>query len=66
VFGLPGGRLAEGMPADLTVIDTDRRTVVDAFTQKTKSRNTPFNGWELRGGVALTMVGGRIVHRVTG
>ncbi|MGH9310792.1 MAG: dihydroorotase, partial [Vicinamibacterales bacterium] len=65
VFNLPGGRLGDGMPADLTVIDPDRRTVVDAASQKTKSKNTPFNGWELRGAVALTMVGGRIVHRVT-
>jgi dihydroorotase len=66
VFSLPGGRIAEGAPADLTVIDPDRRTVVDAAAQRTKSKNTPFNGWELRGAVALTMVAGRIVHRVTG
>jgi dihydroorotase len=31
-----------------------------------KSRNTPFNGWELRGAVAYTLVGGRIVHRGVG
>ncbi|MGH9370164.1 MAG: dihydroorotase, partial [Vicinamibacterales bacterium] len=64
VFNLPGGSLAERAPADLVVLDPDRRTIVDAATQRTKSRNTPFHGWELRGGVALTMVGGRIVHRM--
>jgi len=63
VFNLPGGTLADGSPADLVVLDPDRRTTVDATHQRTKSRNTPFHGWELRGAVALTMVGGRIVHR---
>jgi dihydroorotase len=64
VFGLPGGSLAEGAPADLVVLDPDRRTTINAAQQRTKARNTPFHGWELRGGVALTIVGGRIVHRM--
>ena len=64
VLNLPGGSLADGVPADLVVIDPDRRTTVDAGRQRSKSRNTPFNGWELRGAVALTLVGGRIVHRL--
>jgi dihydroorotase len=63
VFGLPGGTLAEGSAADLVVLDPDRRITVDAATQRTKARNTPFHGWEFRGGVALTMVGGRIVYQ---
>jgi dihydroorotase len=62
LFGLPGGSLAEGAVADLVVIDPDRRSVMNANDQRTKSRNTPFHGWELRGGVALTMVAGRIVY----
>jgi dihydroorotase len=65
VFNLPGGTLAVGSPADIVVLDPERRTTVDAARQRTKSRNTPFHGWELRGAVALTMVGGRIVHRST-
>jgi dihydroorotase len=65
VFKLPGGSLAEGAPADIVVLDPDRRITVDAARQKTKSRNTPFHGWELRGAVALTMVGGRTVYRIT-
>jgi dihydroorotase len=64
VFRLPGGSLTEGGPADLVVIDPDRRVIVDRTTQHTKSRNTPFHGWELRGAVALTMVGGRTVYRM--
>ena len=64
VLNLPGGSLADGSPADIVVIDPDSRTTVDAARQKSKSRNTPFHGWELRGAVALTVVGGRIVHRL--
>ena len=62
LFNLPGGTLAEGAPADVVVLDPDRRITVDASRHKSKSRNTPFQGWELRGAVVLTMVGGRIVY----
>ena len=64
VFNLPGGSLAEGAPADIVVLDPDRRVTIDASRQRTKSKNTPFHGWELRGAVALTIVGGRVVHRM--
>jgi dihydroorotase len=63
VLNLPGGSLAVGSPADIVVIDPDRRVTVDAARHVSKSKNTPFHGWELRGAVALTMVGGRVVHR---
>jgi dihydroorotase len=63
VLNLPGGTLAVGAPADIVVIDPDRRVTVDASRHVSKSKNTPFNGWELRGAVAYTLVGGRIVHR---
>ena len=65
VFNLPGGTLAEDGVADLVVLDPDRRVTVDATRHRSRSRNTPFHGWEMRGGVALTIVGGRIVHRMT-
>jgi dihydroorotase len=64
VLNLPGGSLADGSPADIVVLDPERIVTVDATRHKSKSRNTPFHGWELRGGVAMTLVGGRIVHRV--
>ncbi|HEX6037120.1 dihydroorotase, partial [Longimicrobium sp.] len=65
LFNLPGGTLREGSPADIVVIDPDRRITIDASRQKTRSRNTPFHGWELRGAVELTIVGGRVVHQGT-
>ena len=53
--------LKPGNPADLTIIDTEKKFTVDADTFRSKSRNTPFNGWELKGKAVLTMVGGKIV-----
>ena len=58
--------LKPGSPADLTIIDLDRKFTVDADTFQSKSRNTPFNGWELKGKAVLTMVGGKIVFDETG
>jgi len=60
--GLAKGRLAKGAGADLTVLDLDRRVTVDPKSFASKSRNTPFAGWELRGAPVLTVVGGRVVH----
>src|SRR5687768_5994261 len=62
VMNLPGGTLAEGAPADLTILAPESKVTVSAKTLKSKSKNTPFDGWELRGGVAATIVAGRIVY----
>ena len=62
ILGVTGGTLAPGAPADLTILAPDHHTVVDPARFKTKSRNTPFGGWKLRGGVAATIVGGRAVY----
>jgi dihydroorotase len=58
-FSLPGGTLAVGSPADIAVFDTEREWTVDVQRFKSKSRNTPFDGWTLRGRVVATFVGGR-------
>jgi dihydroorotase len=60
-FSLPGGTLREGSPADVTVLDLGRAWTVDPTTFQSKSRNTPFAGWELRGRAVRTVVGGRTV-----
>jgi dihydroorotase len=60
---VPGGTLAEGAPADVTILAPDRKVVISAQALKSKSKNTPFDGWELRGGVLATIVGGRIVYK---
>lgn len=61
VFGLPGGTLAAGHPADVVVFDPRAAWTVDVTRFRSKSRNTPFAGWELAGRVARTIVGGRTV-----
>jgi dihydroorotase len=61
VLRLPGGSLTEGGPADLTILAPDLAVTVSAAHMRSKSKNTPFDGWQLRGGVAATIVGGRVV-----
>jgi dihydroorotase len=63
IMGWPGGRIVSGEPADLTVIDTGRTWTVDPEEFASKSRNTPFGGWELQGRAVLTVAGGRVVHQ---
>jgi dihydroorotase len=63
VLGIPGGSLTEGSPADVTVLAPDLHVKVRASALRSRSKNTPFDGWQLRGGVVATIVGGRIVHR---
>jgi dihydroorotase len=55
--------LKPGNPADLTIIDPEKIFTIDVNTFRSKSRNTPFNGWKLKGKAVLTMVGGRIVFK---
>ncbi|MBL8986455.1 MAG: dihydroorotase [Gemmatimonadetes bacterium] len=61
VFRLPGGTLAVGAPADLTVFDPTRTWTVRAEDLHSKSVNSPFLGTTLKGQADLTAVGGRIV-----
>src|SRR3954464_8816829 len=63
VLNLPGGRLDEGAPADITILAPDLASTVDAAKLVSKSKNTPFDRWPLRGGIAATIVGGKVVYR---
>ncbi len=60
-FGLQGGHLTPGAPADLTLIDLKAKHVVEKFASK--SQNSPFKGWTLQGKAVSTIVGGEIVMR---
>jgi dihydroorotase len=61
-FRLAGGSLAPGRPADVLVFDPRVTWTVDPRRFRSKSRNTPFAGWELKGRVVWTIVGGRTVY----
>jgi dihydroorotase len=62
ILGVSGGALTEGSPADVTILAPDLPVTVSAATMRSKSKNTPFNGWKLRGGVAATLIGGRTAY----
>src|SRR5688572_11331451 len=61
ILGLEAGSLAPGRAADVTVLAPDLDVTIDARNFRSRSRNTPFDGWRLKGGVAATIVGGRPV-----
>ena len=63
IFGLHAGSLGVDMPADITIIDTEKAWVVDAEQFYTKGTHSPFVGRELRGKAVMTIVDGRIVMR---
>jgi dihydroorotase len=66
VLNIPGGTLRDGAPADVTVLAPDMPVTVRAAALKSKSKNTPFDGWQMRGGVIATIVGGRVVFGPVG
>ncbi len=65
IFGLPGGSLAKGAPADVVVLDPEVEWTVDPSAFRSKSRNTPFAGRSVRGRAIVTIVRGQVVYRQT-
>ena len=65
ILRLDKGTLRPGADADITVLDLDRRTTIEPEAFRSKSSNTPFRGWELRGAPVMTIVGGRDRSRRT-
>src|SRR3954469_25357568 len=62
ILNVPGGSLADGAPADITILAPDLPVTIAAKAMVSRSKNTPFDRWSLRGGVAATIVGGRAVY----
>jgi dihydroorotase len=63
VLGFKDYSLAEGNPADITILDPERKWTIDKEQFKSKSRNTPFDGWEVQGKVTTTIVNGKIAYQ---
>ena len=61
-LGLPQGRMDPGAPADLVLFDPDAPFLMDRFTLRSKSKNTPFDGQRMEGKVLATFVNGTQVH----
>ncbi|MBW2671555.1 MAG: amidohydrolase family protein, partial [Deltaproteobacteria bacterium] len=62
MLGLENG-LIVGQQADITIIDPKKTYRINADRFKSLSRNTPFDGWNMKGKTVLTMVGGKIVYQ---
>ncbi|HXX21909.1 MAG TPA: dihydroorotase [Terriglobia bacterium] len=63
IVNQPYGRLSAGAPADITIFDPQFEWTYQTATGRSKSRNSPFDGWNLKGAVMATVVGGRVVYR---
>ncbi len=62
-FDLRGrGTLGRGSVADVTIFDPKAKWTFDAAKSRSKSRNTPFDGWAMTGKVVATIVGGTVVY----
>jgi len=60
-LGLNKGTLSVGSDADIAVIDLDDEWIVEPLKLRSKSRNTPFAGWKMKGRAVVTLVGGKRV-----
>ena len=66
ILGLPKGTLSPGNDADITVIDVSKEHTVDVSHFRSKSKNSPFHGWKLKGQVLYTIVKGKIIYDTNG
>jgi dihydroorotase len=62
-LGIPRGTLETGAPADVTIIDPELKWTVEAGKLLSKSKNTPFDGWKMKGAATHTIVGGKVVWK---
>jgi dihydroorotase len=63
ILGLKNkGKIDVGADADLTLLDLDKHTVIDVDTFESKSKNSPYHGWKLKGCPELTIVQGKIAY----
>ncbi len=65
ILSVPGGTLAVGSPADVTLIDLNRDWTVDVKSFASKSKNSPFHGWTLKGQAIMTILGGKVTSKET-
>jgi dihydroorotase len=66
ILRIQGGNLSVGSKADITILDLNCNITVDKNAFRSRSRNTPFNGWKLKGAPVMTIVDGKIVWSLKG
>ncbi|MCI9516730.1 dihydroorotase [Anaerotruncus sp. 1XD22-93] len=62
ILGLGRGSLAEGKPADVTIIDPETEYIIEPESFVSKGKNTPFGGKKVKGQVVATICGGEVVY----
>jgi dihydroorotase len=62
ILGVQKGTLSPGREADISVVDPSQGFTVDVSTFKSKSKNSPFDGWDVRGKVFSTLVKGKVIY----
>lgn len=65
VLGIDKGDISEGKVADIVIINPDEEYVIDVNEFESKGKNTPFNGWKVKGRVIKTIVAGDVVYSYT-
>lgn len=63
VLDLPKGSLSVGATADIVIFDPNKKIIIEAKKLKSKSKNTPFDGWKLKGLICYTLVAGKVVYQ---
>lgn len=63
ILGLDRGTIQEGRPADVIVVDVKHSYKIDKTKFASKGRNTPFDGWEVKGKVLYTICDGKVVFQ---
>jgi len=64
IFGLHGGRIATGEPADLTIVDLEREWTIDPEEFSSLARNCPFAGRKVKGKVVMVIIGGKVLLKL--
>jgi dihydroorotase len=64
IINFDGGEIKKGARADLTLIDLDHEWVIDPQKFYSKSKNSPFDGFEVKGRAVMTVVGGKVVFKI--
>ena len=63
IVGIDKGTLSEGAVADVAIFDIQNEQKVDVSKFKSRGKNSPFNGWNLKGFVSTTIVGGEVKYK---
>lgn len=63
ILGLQSGTIQKGRPADIAIVDIDHEYTIDKESFASKGRNTPFDGWKVKGKVLYTICDGKVVYQ---